>query len=193
VNLFSSDVILPLLALTVGETPNALNYPGAAWSPYLVGAGIGLLVLMTLYFSKKPVGASSAYATVAGLIGKAVAPRHTAQLKYYAKNPPRVDWELLFVVGTVVGALLAALHGSELTQRWLPPMWTERFGEDSGWLRGILALAGGILMSFGARMAGGCTSGHGISGTAQLNVASWVAVTCFFIGGVIVANLLYRL
>ena len=41
--------------------------------------------------------------------------------------------------------------------------------------------------------AGGCTSGHGISGTLQLNVASWIAVICFFVGGAVVANLMYRI
>jgi uncharacterized protein len=184
---------VPFAAQAAGETPNALNYPGAAWSPYVAGAGIGLLVLLTMYFSKKPVGASSAYATAAGLIGKAVAPRHTAKLKYYKENPPRLDWELIFVGATILGAFLAAMHGGELTRRWLPPMWVDRFGENSLWLRCIIALFGGVLMSFGARMAGGCTSGHGISGTAQLNVASWIAVVCFFIGGAIVANVMFRL
>jgi uncharacterized membrane protein YedE/YeeE len=186
-------VAVPFAAQAAGETPNALNYSGAAWSPYIVGAGIGLLVLMTLYFSKKPVGASSAYASAAGLIGKAIAPRHTANLKYYKDNPPCVDWELIFVGAAIVGAFLAARQGGELTLRWLPPMWVDRFGESSLWLRGIVAVLGGVLMSFGARMAGGCTSGHGISGTAQLNVASWIAVVCFFFGGAIVANLMFRL
>jgi len=183
----------PLVAIAAGEAPDAGHYPGPAWSPYLVGAGIGVLVWLTIFFSKKPVGASSSYATAAGLIGKAIAPLHTARLKYYQDNPPRVDWELLFVSAAIVGAFLAAWHGNELTARWLPPMWAERFGEGSLWLRGIVALLGGVLMSFGARMAGGCTSGHGISGAAQLNVASWIALICFFIGGGIVANLLFRL
>lgn len=182
----------PLLAYA-GETPNAKNYPGAAWSPYLVGAGIGVLLWLTMFFSKKPVGASSSYATAAGLIGKAAAPKHTTKLKYYVENPPRVDWEILFIGATIIGAFLAAWHGGELSQRWLPPMWADRFGEQSLWLRAIVALIGGVLMAFGARMARGCTSGHGISGTAQLNVASWIALICFFIGGAVVANILFRI
>ena len=48
-------------------------------------------------------------------------------------------------------------------------------------------------MAFGARFAGGCTSGHGISGTMQLNVGSWIAVICFFIGGIAVAYPLFLL
>ncbi len=46
-------------------------------------------------------------------------------------------------------------------------------------------------MAFGARLAGGCTSGHGISGALQLSVASWLSLACFLIGGVITAHLLY--
>ena len=185
-------LLTPLTAFAQGDVPDARAYSGPAWSPYVVGAGIGILLWLTLAMSKKPVGASSSYAAAAGLIGKAVAPRHTARLKYYADNPPRVGWELLFVGATVFGAMIAAWHGGELTQRWLPPMWVERFGEGSLWLRGLVATLGGVLMAFGARLAGGCTSGHGISGAAQLNVGSWIALICFFTGGAIVANLLFR-
>ena len=71
-------------------------------------------------------------------------------------------------------------------------MWIARFGDDSGWLRGFTALVGGALMAFGARMAGGCTSGHGISGTLQLAVSSWISVICFFLGGIAAAMLIYR-
>jgi len=50
---------------------------------------------------------------------------------------------------------------------------------------------GGITLGIGARWAGGCTSGHGISGTAQLSILSWVAAICFFIGGIASALLIY--
>jgi uncharacterized membrane protein YedE/YeeE len=48
-----------------------------------------------------------------------------------------------------------------------------------------------MLMAFGARMAGGCTSGHGISGTLQWAIGSWISAICFFIGGVITAMLMF--
>ena len=171
---------------------DARHYDSAAWSPYLAGGLIGVLTWLTFYFVKKPVGASSSYASAAGLIGKALAPRFTARLKYFQDNPPKVSWELIFIAATVVGGFLAAWHGGELSQRWLPQMWVDRFGSDSMPLRAVVGTAGGILMAFGARLAGGCTSGHGISGTLQLNVASWISLICFFIGGVLVANLIYR-
>lgn len=186
-------VLIQVTALADAAIPDAQTYPGAAWSPYIAGAGIGLLLCLTMFFSKKPVGASSSYATVGGLAGKALAPKHTSSLKYYQENPPKIDWELLFVGSAVVGAFIAAWTGGELTLRWVPAMWADRFGEGSLWLRALAGFAGGTLMALGARMAKGCTSGHGISGAAQLNVGSWIALICFFIGGAIVANLLFRI
>jgi uncharacterized protein len=121
-----------------------------------------------------------------------VAPRFTGSLNYFRENPPKVNWGLMLLIGLPIGAFLAAWTGGELTGRWLPPMWSAYFGENSVGLRLTVAFAGGILMAVGARLAGGCTSGHGISGTLQLSVGSWIAVICFFIGGVITAALVYR-
>ena len=184
--------LLPVSAFAADPALNARSYDGAAWSPYLVGAGIGVLSWLTFYFSDKPIGASSFYATIAGAIGKSLARRHTESLPYYAENPPRLAWETLFVPAAILGGLIAALTGGEFRHEWLHPMWVARFG-DSILLRGLVAFGGGILMAFGARLAGGCTSGHGISGTLQLNLASWIAVICFFIGGIAVAMPLYFL
>ena len=171
---------------------DARNYPGPDWSPYVVGAGIGVLSWLTFYFSDKPIGASSFYATVAGMLGKAFAPKHTAELDYFKSNPPKLNWEFAFVLAAVAGAAVAATTGGSFVNEWVPEMWRARFG-DSLALRAAFAFSGGALMAFGARLAGGCTSGHGISGTLQLNVASWIAVICFFIGGAVVANLMFRI
>ena len=164
---------------------------GAAWSPYLVGALIGVLSWLTFLFSDKPLGASTAYARVAGMLGKLVAPRHTESLKYFQENKPKVDWEVMLVGGVILGALIAAWTGGEAMTRWVPPMWAERFG-SAIWLRLVVALFGGALMAIGARLAGGCTSGHGISGAFQLSVGSWIALVCFFIGGMITAMIMFN-
>jgi uncharacterized protein len=164
-----------------------------AWSPYLVGALLGILSMLTFYFSNKPLGASTAYARVAGLVGRVVAPRHTRSLPFYCeKTEPKVDWQVMLVAGVIAGSFLAAWSGNELTGRWLPPMWVEHFG-GSLWLRLLVAFAGGALMAFGARVAGGCTSGHGISGALQLSVGSWMALAGFFVGGVATAMTLFGL
>lgn len=185
--------ISPAFSVAQEAGTDPLRYSGPAWSPYVVGALIGVLTMLTIYFSNKPLGASTAYARVAGLIGKVLAPRHTESLQYYQDNKPIIDWEVMLVVGAIGGAFLAAWHGGELTGQWVPPMWEARFGEGSYASRTLAALVGGILMAFGARLAGGCTSGHGISGALQLSVGSWIALICFFAGGIATAMLMFRL
>ncbi|MGZ8383562.1 MAG: YeeE/YedE thiosulfate transporter family protein [Nitrospira sp.] len=164
---------------------------GGSWSPYLVGGLIGILTWLTFYFSEHPIGASSFYATVAGLIGKALAPQHTNKLPYYRENPPRINWGFWFVLATIFGSALAAALSGELSLHGLPVMWSEQYGPDSGLGYASLSFAGGLMMAFGARLAGGCTSGHGLSGTLQLNISSWVAVICFFVGGLVTIRLIY--
>ncbi|WP_425400154.1 YeeE/YedE thiosulfate transporter family protein [Aeoliella sp.] len=175
------------------DLPSPYPYPEPAWSPYLVGGLIGLLVLTTLALAGKKIGASSGYSDAAGMIGRLVAPAHIASLPYYQENRPMIGWTLTIVLGAILGAFVAAWSGGELTGTYLQDMWVARFGSDSAALRTGVALIGGALMAFGARMAGGCTSGHGISGTLQLAVSSWIAVCCFFVGGIATAILMYRM
>jgi hypothetical protein len=112
-------------------------------------------------------------------------------LQFYQETPPKIDWEVMLVLGIVIGAFVAAWTGGELTGYWLPPMWESQFGSSIA-LRLLAAFMGGALMAFGARMAGGCTSGHGISGALQLSVGSWISLVCFFLGGVPAAMFLFR-
>ena len=109
--------------------------------------------MATFYFSDKPLGASTAYARIAGMIGKLVAPRHTESLKYYRDTKPKVDWEVMLLVGVVVGAFLAAWCGGRAHRRVAPPMWAARFGADSIALRLAVAFAGGA--AHGLRRADG--------------------------------------
>lgn len=163
---------------------------GGAWSPYLVGALIGVLSMGTFYFSDKPLGASSAYARVAGMLTRLISPRRAKSLPLYRETEPKVEWEMMLIIGVVIGAFAAAWTGGEFTGAWVPAAWAERFGDGVG-LRLAAAFAGGAVMAFGARLAGGCTSGHGISGTLQLSVGSWIALACFFVGSAVVARGLY--
>lgn len=178
--------------LAVGQPgTHPSEYSPPAWSPYLVGALIGMLSMATFYFSDKPIGVSTGFARIAGMIGKLVAPRHTSSLKYFDDTKPKIEWEVMLIVGVLVGAFAAAWTGQEITGQWIPPMWAARFGESLS-LRLAAVFVGGVLVAFGARLAGGCTSGHGISGTLQLSVGSWIAVICFFLGGIATALLMYR-
>ena len=193
IGLLGGFVLLSVSVAVAAESgPNALDYPGPAWSPYLVGAGIGVLSWLTFWVSDKPIGASSFYAHVAGFIGNLLAKRRTESLAYFKAKPPRVKWGFAFVASIVVGGAIAALTGGEFANEWLPAMWVARFG-DSMALRAAFGFGGGVLMALGARLAGGCTSGHGISGTLQLNPGSWITAICFFIGGIAVAIPLFTL
>jgi uncharacterized membrane protein YedE/YeeE len=156
----------------------------------VAGALIGVLSWLTFYFSRHPLGASTAYARVAGILTKCVAAKHVQSLDFYRKKTPEIDWQIMLVGGIIVGALIAAWTGDEWTGRTVPSFWTAHFG--TAWMpRWGVAFLGGALMGLGARVAGGCTSGHGISGTMQLSVGSWIALICFFAGGMATAFFLY--
>ncbi len=167
-----------------------MSIEGGAWSPYLVGALIGVLSMFTFYFSDKPLGVSTAYGRIAGMISRLISQPHTDSLKFYQDKEPKVEWEVMLTIGVILGAFIAAATGGELTGSWIPAQWEAQFG-DSLSLRLAIAFAGGVVMAFGARLAGGCTSGHGISGTLQLSVGSWIALGCFFAAGVATAMLMY--
>jgi uncharacterized membrane protein YedE/YeeE len=74
----------------------------------------------------------------------------------------------------------------------ISPIWARALGSASPSRRYAVAFIAGFLMLFGARLADGCTSGHGLSGTAQLAVGSMVAVAAMFAGGIATAMLALR-
>jgi len=162
----------------------------ATWSPYIAGAGIGVLVWMTFLLSDRPLGVSTAYAKTAGMIEKAVSPKSAGSMPYYRQVTPVVDWQWTILVGVVIGGFVSSFAAGTLALLVVPPEFSAAFGPGT-LFRLAVALAGGIVMGLGARWAGGCTSGHGISGTLQLSVASWVAAICFFAGGIVTAGLLF--
>ncbi|MCP1391949.1 MAG: YeeE/YedE thiosulfate transporter family protein [Methanothrix sp.] len=160
------------------------------WSPYLVGAGIGVLNILAFLLSDKPIGCSTAYTRASGMIERLLRGSKVNEKAYYRKFVPVVDWEVMLLAGIVLGAFLSANLSGEFRPEMVPALWRERFGSDP-FLRIAVAFAGGVLLGLGARWAGGCTSGHGISGTTQLAASSWLAVICFFIGGIATAMILF--
>ena len=160
-------------------------------SPYLVGAGIGVLSWFTFLLSNKPIGCSTAFARTSGMLERLFKGDRVLSMPYYVKFKPVVDWEWMLVLGIVIGSLVSSLLSGDFSLRWVPARWAASFGSDPA-IRLLSSLAGGILLGFGARWAGGCTSGHGISGTLQLALSSWVSAVCFFVGGIGVAMFLYR-
>lgn len=160
------------------------------WNPYVAGACAGGVSIFSVLVAGKFFGAATSFARSAGMLEKLVAPDHVAKLEYFVRITPQIDWQWMFVVGIFLGALIASLASEDFRLQHVPDMWAERFGSHAG-KRFVVALGGGAIALFGARLAGGCPSGHGISGTQQLSVSGFIALICFFIGGVVMARILY--
>lgn len=97
---------------------------------------------------------------------------------------------MMLVIGIVIGSFLSAFLSNDFSLTLIPKMWEDNIS-NSGLLRVSASLIGGIFLGLGARWAGGCTSGHGISGNSMLSVISFVASIAFFVGGIITALLIY--
>ncbi len=161
------------------------------WSPYVAGAGIGVLSCLAFLLADRPIGCSTAFVKARGLIGKAINPEKTEKKEYYREIIPQIDWAFMIIPGIIIGAFISAIISGQFHVFWVPRLWGETFGYNPV-IRIIAALAGGILLGFGARWAGGCTSGHGINGSIQLSLASIITACCFFIGGIATALLIFR-
>jgi uncharacterized membrane protein YedE/YeeE len=131
---------------------------------------------------------------VAGLLESIVSPEHVRDNAYFTstfKKDPAIDWQFALVLMLPVGAWIAAkLSGSRHVEH-MPAIWQERVG-DNRLRRYLWSFAGGAILLFGARLAGGCTSGHGISGGLQLSVSSWLFLAAMFLSGAGTAFCFYR-
>ena len=164
----------------------------ARWSPYVVGAGIGILSWFTFLISNKPIACSTTFAKSSGMIEKLFRGDQVAQKPYYEKIKLNIDWQYMLVIGIVLGSFLSANLSGSFRLQWVPSLWADAYGSGP-LLRIAAAVIGGIFLGFGARWADGCTSGHGISGTMQLTLSSWISAISFFIGGIMAAHLLFRI
>lgn len=160
------------------------------WSPYVVGALIGVLNIISLLISDKVIGTSTSYARASGMIRKLFDREYVENNEFYLKTAPEVDWAFMLVIGIVFGSFISAALSGDFKIVTVPPMWASEISEGF-FLRFIVAIFGGVIIAIGSRWSGGCTSGHGISGTGQLSVLSWIAACAFFVGGIITALLIY--
>ncbi|MFW6313788.1 MAG: YeeE/YedE thiosulfate transporter family protein [Spirochaetota bacterium] len=162
------------------------------WSPYLAGVIIGLLQVPAFLIIGSALGASSSYVSVSAYTMRLIDPMIT-EIGYFEKymTSMKYVWQTSMVVAIGVGALIS----SRLSRSQRPPYapaWRALAGVTLPQRLGM-AFLGGYILLFGARWAGGCTSGHGISGIGQLAVGSMVVVLFMFVGGMAVANLMRRL
>jgi hypothetical protein len=165
----------------------------ASRSPYVVGSALGVLNTFAFATAKRGLGVTTAFESVAALAGRRIAPDAMRVNAYVRKREetPKIDWETFLVVGLLGGSYLAARATGERTSRVVPKLWERRFGRSRG-KRYVTAFMGGAVMMFGARMAKGCTSGHGITGTMQLALSSWVFTPLMFASAAVFARALHR-
>ncbi len=164
-----------------------------AWSPYLAGLVIGLLQIPAFLIVETALGASSSYVTIGVWLTGYVDPSITG-IGYAASHVSAAAknwWQVAMVGGIAIGAFVS-MKLSGARRAAISPIWSRAIGTASSKPRYAMAFLGGFVMLFGARIADGCTSGHGISGMAQLSVGSTVAVAAMFAGGIGAAMLFKR-
>ena len=124
------------------------------WNPYLAGALGGLLLILSVWATGKYFSASNAFVRTAGIMEKIVGPERAAEMDYFTKYVPKIDWEWMFVVGIFLGSLISATTSGSFLLKAVPDMWQRRFGPGRV-KRDIAAFFGGMVVMFGARLAGG--------------------------------------
>lgn len=176
------------------------------WPWYVAGPLIGLIVPILLLSGGKQFGVSSNLRHTCA----ACMPGNIEFFQYdWRKNGM---WNLVFIGGAVLGGFLGGWlfnnpEPIDLSRQTITQLQAMGISDFSGMMpadlfsweqlarpEGLVAMvAGGFLVGFGARYAGGCTSGHAISGLANLQLASLLAVTGFFIGGLLITYVVYPL
>jgi uncharacterized membrane protein YedE/YeeE len=175
------------------------------WSWFISGTLIAGIMFFLIYFGQS-FGFSSNLRTICSAAGCG------KQVKFFDFNWKSQLWNIVFLVGAIIGGYIAkqflssdaTISISEKTIQDLKLLGfakplslqpTELFSLEAAFsLKGFLLLAvGGLLVGFGSRYAGGCTSGHAISGLSNLQLPSLIAVMGFFIGGLIMTFLIFPL
>jgi len=175
-----------------------MDYILQAW-PWYVGGPIIALVTFLLFYFGKHLGVSSNLETMCSIEG-------AGKLTDYFKIDWRSrKWNIVFIFGLIIGGFISSQWMTPNEKMELNPatvielqeigienpgntyLPNEIFGiEQLTSIKGIIfLLIGGILVGFGSRYAGGCTSGHGIVGMSNLALPSYISVVGFFIGGII--------
>jgi hypothetical protein len=124
------------------------------WNPYIAGALTGLLLIFSVWFTGKYVGASTTFVRSAGFIERIFDAERVAQMPYFIKEAPKIDWQFLFVIGIFVGALAASTTSRSFRWQAVPERWEKRFGPSVP-KRAVAAFIGGAIAMFGARLADG--------------------------------------
>jgi uncharacterized protein len=176
------------------------------WPWWFSGAVIAAIMFILMFYGKS-FGFSANLRTICAIGGAG------KKVKFFDFNWKSQVWNLLFLIGAIIGGFIANQFMSpegytlEIAESTATDLAALGFSEPTGilpnelfsWeaalsLKGFLILAlGGLMVGFGARYAGGCTSGHAISGLSDLQLPSLIAVVGFFIGGLVMTFVIFPL
>ena len=156
--------------------------PPLHWA--VAGAGIAGVTLLLLFVANKRLGVSAGFEDVCSLV---------LEQPYFSRDGVRSGrtWRLPFLGGLLLGGVVSAVLGGG----WHPTWALGLFDQAVGWGPAgklIWMFVGGLLIGFGTRLAGGCTSGHGIFGLSNLELPSLLTTISFMAGGIATTQLLYR-
>jgi len=161
-------------------------------NPYVIGAAIGVLSWIVFAIADDPLGITTSFSALAGLAAMPFVGAATVwHNSYWAQNAPSLSYGALFLVGVIAGAFAAAWFNRQIRLQTVPATWGQRFGYVPLW-RYTAAFAGGAFEMYGARLAGGCASGHGLSGTMQLALSSWIFTIVMFATAVLAGSAMFN-
>ena len=173
---------------------------------------IGGVLLGLVFFAAvllvKPIGVSTQFVILNGIVADAVSPDfitatddgYTSPNAYMAKSDGKyaksaanpLNYSFIFVLAMAAGALASSLaRGGVGEDGRLPAIWKANYG-DTPWKRYAVAFLGGFIVLYGARLAGGCTSGHMMSGMMQTAVSGYIFAAGAFAAAIPVAMILYK-
>lgn len=175
------------------------------WPWWFSGIIISAVMFLMLFFGKS-FGFSSNLRTICTIVGAG------KLVKFFDYDWKSQSWNLVFLLGAIIGGFIAKQYLNDGSTMVLADSTTKDLAklgfskaeniqpsELFSWeavftVKGFLMLAlGGFFVGFGSRYAGGCTSGHAISGISNLQIPSFIAVVGFFIGGLIMTHLIFPL
>ncbi|SDD99614.1 YeeE/YedE thiosulfate transporter family protein [Ruegeria marina] len=174
---------------------------------------VGGLLLGLVFFVAvllvKPIGVSTQFVILDGIIGDAVNPEIVTQTgdgftstnAYLAKSGGKyaksvanpLNYSFVFVLAMMLGGFLSVMArgGLDSRERRMPTLWRANFG-DSAVKRYAVAFLGGFVVLYGARLAGGCTSGHMMSGMMQTALSGYIFAAGAFAAAIPVSILMFR-
>ncbi|OGB83005.1 hypothetical protein A3F66_02495 [candidate division TM6 bacterium RIFCSPHIGHO2_12_FULL_32_22] len=166
-----------------------------SWPARWAGMCIGFLYGVTWLTVKQLPGTSTTFVRLAAAIENLFVPNYVKNSayfnKYFSGFVSLLNWQTFFVIGILIGASISVFLSGDFKKEYVPSLWKDNFG-SSKIVRFIGAFIGGAIMLFGARIAGGCTSGKAIAEGILMTYSGWIFMCSLFASGIVTAFLFYR-